>query len=513
MILLGLTSYFGYNAGYNSGYSDASKRYYSDGYHKGYWEGYRKGCIADYPPIPNIRDSKQLFFDDYIVESMENVKRVINQPVKYAGNPVLKPDEPWEKGLAYATGNIIHDEDEGIYKMWYQVVNYDWSESMMAYATSRDGIHWEKPALGLMEYNGTKENNIVFGLTPGFDGPGVFKDPVETDPSRRYKMLYRCPPPVCAAYSPDGIHWTPYVENPVIPTESDTHEVVFWDNKLQRYVAHLRLWLPYREDEPENYIRVVGRSESTDFIRWTPTVPIVKADEKDEPKDRNFYNMEVMQYEGIYIGFISVYHILPGMEGKPVPPDKPWMDKVDVQLTFSRDGRTWMRVGDRQVFLPTGSEGSFDWGMIFTLQSPLVVNDEIWIYYVGFSNLHWFLYRGEPQEGAIGLAKLRLDGFVSIDAESKGVLTTKPFIFDGNRLELNTDAEEGAIYVELLDPNNRPIPGFSKDDCDPVTKDEIHHTVSWNGKSDIGFLRGKTIKLKFYLNKAKLYSFRFYTAE
>jgi len=365
----------------------------------------------------DIGNQKQLFIDDYIIESTKNVYKMLNQPIKYEGNPILECDQPWEAGLAYATGNLMYDEEEELFKMWYQVVNYDWSDSMLCYAMSKDGISFQKPSLGLVEYRGTRNNNIVFGLdVKGFDGPGVFKDAVEIEPQKRYKMLYRCPPPVCAAYSKDGIHWTPLKENPVIPLGSDTHEVVFWDRKLQKYVAHLRLWLPYKEDEPDYRVRVVGRSESEDFVNWTEPKPCVLADELDLPQNRNFYNMEVMQYEGVYIGFVSVYHILPSMEPK-IPPDIYWIDRVDVQLTFSRDGRKWQRAGNRDVFLSTGLEGkSFDWGMIYTLQSPLVVDDEIWIYYVGFSCRHWGVRRGEPQVSSIGLARLRLDGFVSIDA-------------------------------------------------------------------------------------------------
>ena len=110
---------------------------------------------------------------------------------------------------------------------------------------------------------------------------------------------------------------------------------------------------------------------------------------------------------------------------------------------------------------------------------------------------------------AIGLATLRLDGWVSIDAGAKeGTLTTKPFAFEGDRLLINATAPEGRVSVEILDQlSQRPIPGFGKTDSEIFSGDAIRHQVGWKGKSDLSKLAGKTIQLRFYLQRAKLYSF------
>ena len=110
-------------------------------------------------------------------------------------------------------GSLVYDDDERLFKMWYSMYSRDWTEAMLAYATSRDGLNWEKPNLGIIEYRGSQDNNLVFGsprqptreeieldptmAPPGgtrFEGAWVIKDPVETDPARRYKMLFRGPP-------------------------------------------------------------------------------------------------------------------------------------------------------------------------------------------------------------------------------------------------------------------------------------------------------------------------------
>ena len=328
-------------------------------------------------------------------------------------------------------------------------------------------------------------------------------------------MLYRGPPVltyfvVNAAHSPDGIHWTPYPVgiNPVIPLRSDAANNFFWDPTIERYVAYVRFWQPLGKDKLNSFgpggksgpnLRIVGRTVSKDFINWSPPEIVIKADEKDDPDSRNFYAMAVMRYEGAYFGFIPVLH-----------PD----NKVDMQLVFSRDGLRWKRAGDRKVFLSNGVKDSFDASQIYMFQAPLVRDDQIWIYYVGATNPHGSDLKGL---GGIGLAKLRYDGFISVEPiEQQGVLTTEPFVFKGDQLEINANAAGGTVEVEVLEYKNMyhsvrisPIAGFTRDDCVPIKTDSIRHIVKWKNGCDLSSLKGKTIKLKFYMKNAKLYSFKF----
>ena len=251
-----------------------------------------------------------------------------------------------------------------------------------------------------------------------------------------------------------------------------------------------------------------------------------------DPLHTELYGMPMTKYENVYLGLLWVLHEDPEQEDQT----------LHSQWTYSIDGVTWQRAGHRAVFLPVGAKGSWDSGMVFPIK-PLIVGDEIWIYYGGYNIRHhmWSIASfGELKEkcrigGCVGLAKLRLDGFVSLDAgDEGGYVVTRPFALwasEGNgaiveergyawgpirihpyakRLVINAKARNGKILVELLDANagDQPIPGFSLPECDFFAGDSVRHTVTWNSSSDLSSLTGRSFKIKFHLRNAKLYSFK-----
>jgi hypothetical protein len=86
-------------------------------------------------------------------------------------------------------------------------------------------------------------------------------------------------------------------------------------------------------------------------------------------------------------------------------------------------------------------------------------------------------------------------------------LTTKPLVFIGDTLIVNANAEGGSITVEALDADNQPIEGFSAAQCRPLTTDDLRHVVTWNDNPDCHTIQGRPIRLRFQLERAKLYSF------
>jgi len=145
-----------------------------------------------------------------------------------------------------------------------------------------------------------------------------------------------------------------------------------------------------------------------------------------------------------------------------------------------------------------------------------VVGDEIWFYYMGQNGRNWWNYTGDPPKRdpnaeeprtGIGLASLRLDGFVSLEAEEQGTFTTKRLVFLGDTLVVNANADGGSLVVEALDADGKVIEGFSSADCTPITSDSVRHVVTWKGDPDCHLLQARPIKLSFHLNNTKLYSF------
>lgn len=461
----------------------------------------------------NLGRHKQLFIDDFIISSSQGLSRRLQEPTKWVGNPVLPAvlkDQPlWESDMDIYFPSVIFDHEAGCFKMWYGLWerNKRDEDSVLAYATSLDGIVWRKPYLGIFNYRATGKNNLVLdhnGLCCG-----VFKDIRERDPAKRYKMLFMCSDSykVCAAYSSNGLNWKYYSGGAAVISQfpdglfSDSHMVAYWDEKLNKYVAILR----QRSGKGKERHKTPAQSESDDFVHWTPPRPLLYPGDGDG-KYRNFYNMEVMQYGGIHLGFTTVF--AHGSEE-----DQPF-DLGGVQLVYSRDGQHWERWKGK-VFLPYSDQpGDFDWGMVYVAQAPLVVGDEIYIYYAGHGHDHrHHLPTGVNQvRGGVGLAKLRLDGFVSIEPtvpKGQGSLITKPFLLQGKELLINAIAPEGQLMVEILDVHHRPLKNFNRKRCDPFSSNRVRHKVSWRGRSSLKKLQGKIIRLKFYLVAARLYAFEF----
>ena len=136
---------------------------------------------------------------------------------------------------------------------------------------------------------------------------------------------------------------------------------------------------------------------------------------------------------------------------------------------------------------------------------PLKLGRNVSFYEQGINHPH-FDYDALLKSGLV-LTTTRRDGFVSINAETEGVLTTRHFVAIGDTLVLNAQATNGEIRVEAIDALGRVIKGFSKDDCRPITGDNTKHVVSWADSTNCHSLQARPIKLRVYMIQAKLFSF------
>ena len=467
----------------------------------------------------DIGTRKQLFVDDYLIESMGNTRQVMNPAEKVDHNPVLRPERPWE-GNDVRLSRVIFDEGDGVYKMWYsagtfaakqgegEITVLGEDQGVNCLATSEDGIRWERPTLGLVEYQGSTKNNI---LPESSCMPHFIQDLHEKDPSRRYKGLIRTGTTETLGmqfdlyYSADGFTWTPFEDNPVINTAPKVGRwgpTIFmgWDPIRQVYAVHMENCLHQRCPLGK---RLIGRAESADMIHWSSAETIIIPDELDTA-DTEFYAMPAVVYENIYVGLLWIFRTTSTTHHP--------------QIVFSRDGIRYNR-GYREAYIPRGAKGDFDSESIYAM-TPVVHEDRILAYYTGtnWRSPETLLALGEKATAACGLAVTPLDGFVSLDGArvSSSEVVTRAFSFSGSRLHFNLTAalqQWGAgpcdVRAEILGPNHEPLPGLSLECADPITTSGVDHVVSWQGKSNLEELSGRTIRLRICFRNAKLYSFQF----
>jgi hypothetical protein len=468
-------------------------------------------------PIRIPANERQLFLDDYLIASTSGLRKTMHPPEKKGA--VVWPNRPWETSLQTRCAPIW-DERERIYKLWMITSTSIEGVAGATYAESADGIHWTKPILGQYMYDGSLENNFI-NVGPGqLEWPenameNVVHDPRDPDPSRRYKGFlgaYDRRPIV----SPDGIHWT-RLNVPKLPSADESN--LCYDRLSETFVATLKTGGPH------------GRSHaiwtSKDFEGWTDTTVVFSADDEDQrlaklniaarladpalsqpihnnPAEYNadIYNMGVFRYEGVYVGMPAVYHRTATV---PTGGDDGFHL---IQLASSRDLRAWLRLGDRQPFIGpspvggarSGQGAAYDLTQLLPPSAPVVHGDELWFYYTGIK------YRAVPENpdpdmGAVHLAVLRRDGFISLDAdEAPGTLLSKPFSASGTALWVNVDAGKGELNVDALDGAGKLL-ATSK----TIVGDKLRAVVEWES-GDLAGLKGRTIRLRFTLRAASLYS-------
>lgn len=463
----------------------------------------------------DIGDRTQLFIDSRFIAESENIELCMNPPVK-AGSAIL-PDRPWESGdIGFCVSVVQYD---GEYKMWYLARDAA-NNYCQCFARSRDGRTWEKPDLGLIEYQGAKNNNIV--LTGAMETT-VFVDPA-APPEQRFKALsamYWPDPQKAGLYvwnSPDGLNWT---QSPtrVFPLLPDTANQAFYDTRLKKYVANIRVWDPLRK---------VGRVEMDNILDpwpFTPLekpyyiwgedkipvssreVPIVFSYDEQDPPQSDHYNAACIQYpwaDDAYFMFPSLYRHF------PEPPVGKYGNDgyLDIQMAVSRDGVNWARPS-RKPYVPMGLDGALDASQLYMGIGIVRNGDTLYQYYGGYQSTHG--QTGVQGIGSIHRLEQRLDGFMCVDTPQQGgTFTTPPLVFSGRRLLLNIDGSAaGTGQVALLDDTGKETPGFSLAECDAFAANSLSREVTWKGGSDLSAWAGKPVRLKFVMKAMKLYAFRF----
>jgi hypothetical protein len=475
----------------------------------------------------DIGSRRELFVDDYLIDELKEARRILHRPTPREVS--LVRNMPWE-GNSSGYTTVFQDGD--IYRMYYRGTGSVYSEGkntslhreVVCYAESRDGIDWTRPDLGLVEFAGSKKNNIFWdgvgshNFTPFLDRkPG-------SGGAAKYKALGRGKSlnpkdtsgfahGLFAFQSHDGIHWKLMREDPVITEGAfDSQNLTFWDSLRGEYRAYVR---DFRDG------RDIRTCVSQDFNKWSKPVFL----EYSPGRISQLYTNGVIPYyraPHIFVGFPTRYVDYEWAESTKQLPQREYRELV---ASSSRRSGTAFTDG---MFMSSRDGLRFDvWPESFV--RPGIQRPGSWFYGDNYQN--WGIvetdspFEGAPRELSFYLSEagrqkdgnrlrrftLRIDGFVSVKAPlSGGAMTTKPLRFDGQRLEMNfSTSAAGSVRVEIQDGSGKSIPGFALDDCHPHYGDQLARTVQWKGGADVSRLTGKPVRLRIELKDADLYSFRF----
>lgn len=473
----------------------------------------------------SIDVGRQLFVDDLLIAET-NLKRTFHAAEVYGEGPLLKPETPLELNASRGKDalpvaapfcdGVWFDPDDGLFKMWYHAGWFD----AVGCATSRDGIHWDRPALDV-----TPGTNRVLppreqdGCRMMRDAASIWRDGDAKDANERWKMFVfsrlagRTEGESHGELfsSPDGLHWKTL--RPVEFWHGDNTSL-FRDPFRNQWVLSVRERAPSLR-EPQKTVRARFIHTSKDFagvaVRKDKTrAPLwLKLDTRDHPDpelgyEPELYHFTAMPYESLMIGVFGIFFGPPNevcsREHRP--------KIIDLQLGYSRDGFIYDRP-HREAFLKCArSPGAWNRGYLHPATGVCcIVGDQLRFYFGAWSGIsadREHMYAG----GSTGMATLRRDGFASMDADEKGgTLTTSPVTFRGKFPFVNVAADGGELRAELLDAEGKVIAPFSNEKCTPIKTDSTKQRLAWRGADDLAKLSGRSVCFRFHLANAQLYAF------
>jgi len=468
----------------------------------------RPPYLAAPPAVINIDIGRQLFVDDFLIEE-SSLYRQFHPATYHPASPVLAPVRDYERRDPYAvtTGTapspsamvfsdgVFYDPAEQLFKMWY-MAGY---QQHTALAVSRDGIAWERPALGVVP--GT---NIVSDQRR--DSSTVWLDLHDADARARYKMAgYDLGlKALRLSVSADGVHWREVARSGTCGDRSTCF-----------YNPFRRVWgFSLRADAPNSQYRYRRYTESASFTgaQWADSAPVswtsadrldvVRADLKTEPQ---IYNLDAVAYESVMLGLFTMYR------GERPDREKP----NDVCVAFSRDGFHWSREW-RQPFIGVSDrQGDWNWANVQSAGGVcLVVGDRLHFYVSGRAGIEG---TSLPGECSTGLATLRRDGFASVSDQwpagqprqvhrGKALLTTRPMRFTGRHAFINARIG-GDVRMEVLDASGQVIAPYSYEQSVPATGDSTRLAMRWRSRDSLDELRGEVVRFRFTLSDAQLFAF------
>ena len=487
----------------------------------------------------DINVGRQLFVDDFLVDSTQGIVRVYNHPTKALDAPVIWPETDLEREVdpkrpyrfapvAGATsGGLWWDPVKKVFRLWYEA---GWMK-YLCYAESKDGVAWERKDLGIV-----KGTNRVLTDTL-LDSWSVFPDYKAANPYANWRLMVSVAGGVTdnrLYTSSDGIAWT-HIGN---AGQSGDRSTMFYDPFRGKWVFSLRGGGPGKSGRNRSYW--ASETFGGETCLWNfpagklsrglhPGLPRPKpwlaTDEKDIPDPSvgglqpQLYNMDAVAYESIMVSLFEILHPFRGDNGTCASAGMPKI--TDLHFAYSRDGWNFDRP-DRTAAIAASRWGSGKWdtGYLSPMGGICVIKDErLWFYYTAMRGdaTETTPYSNDPEIGwrrngmhfnaSIGVATMRRDGFAGLVADGRGEVTTKPVTFSGKHLFVNAECRFGSLAAEVLDEQGTILPGFAAADCLPLARtDSTKAEIRWRG-GDLESLAGKAVRFRFKLHCGTFYSF------
>ncbi len=473
----------------------------------------------------DIGSRRELFVDYFLIDCLEGPFLFMHQPQPQ--EVVLHHDKPWE-GPVSLYHTLIDAGDR--YLMYYRGWPATDQPDVYCVAESRDGINFERPDLGLHEYNGDSNNNIILNkkpfthtFAPFLDTrPGVSKE-------HRFKAFARNKvgekgnkKSVLNAFcSADGIEWELMYDEPIITDGAfDSQNVGFWSEAEGRYVAYYRTFRKREEFESgttgptttAKRLRAVMRATSEDFRDWEPGVLMdYRICDCPAPVEEFYINQTRPYFRAPHI-----YIALPARfmaERQAITEEEAELTGVfesqinacsDACLMTTRPGSRWYDRTFMEGFIrPRVGPGHWSARTNYPVDGVIQTGPEEMSIYI---DEHY----AQPAN-QVRRYSLRLDGFSSVRApHSGGEFTTKPLLFSGDELELNySTSAAGSLRVEIRDEHNNPVPGYTLREAVDMFSNKVKGIAKWRNGSDVRKLSGQPVRLHFVMRDADLYSFRF----
>ena len=462
-------------------------------------------------------------FDDVSIPFTQNLSLEMRCPERHPANPVLARGGPGtpDSWAVQFYGSVIREG--GKFRMWYVAVGDERLDSSVsrsapwrvAYAESEDGVHWVKPNLGLVEYGGSRDNNLVL-MEPrlGTVNIKVLFEPDEPDPDRRYKMGAHVWFPkhdvrlgTFAPYaSRDGLRWKLLVDAEPVQAELAQKDMVLPALHFEP-VGGLYKWDGLYYLSGQNAIvasrpyhgRVVREFVSADFVNWShaSAVGFVRSSQhellgagRSREGEQTHEGVSVWNRKNVLVGLFGIWHGAKEWEGVT----------IDLGLLVSNDGVHFREPAHEWVFLRRGEDGAWDQGGVLQGQGFENIGDRTFIYYGAWDPRNW---QGSPPRGGVGIAMLQRDRFADlvVDETTKGngdyqipdpvsEFITASVNLEGkgpHRFYVNAEGlgDEAALRFELLDHKLEPLAGLSGENVAIVGQSGFQTPILWNGKHRI----------------------------